>query len=304
MEKMITIERKILIVMPHYNEANHISETLQSIINQTFNGFELHVFDNDSNDGSFEIISDYALKDSRIKLHKNDSNIGLLGNFRVAYDFVLDSDFEYFIFLQSDDYFHPLYLKVLHENLLMNPNAVLSVTSMASIDRYGQLIRYYPDYSRFKINNKLGRISKYILEPESLGKCNSFMGLVKTDFFRTFYSNTWFTNDAVDYVIAFNLIKYYAPQVDSRVLYFKRNAKMTTTNFKNHYYNYYDWLFGHYPNFLFTTYIVNNYFKSLRGFLEHLVFLILITVKIGYSFVMRLVLLFLRKVLKVSHTKK
>jgi glycosyltransferase involved in cell wall biosynthesis len=291
---MITIERKILIVMPHYNEANHISETIQSIINQTFNGFELHVFDNDSNDGSFEIISDYALKDSRIKLHKNNTNIGLLGNFKVAYDFVLDSDFEYFIVFQSDDYFHPLYLEVLYENLIISPNAVLSLTNMASIDKYGQLIRYYPDYDRFKIKNKSYRITKYILEPESLGKCNAFMGLVKTDYFRSCYSKTWFTNYAFDYIIAFNLIKYYSPQVDSRVLYFKRNTHIETSLLKNHFYNYYDWISGHYPSFSFTKYLLINYMKSARGIPELLIFSVLFSIKLALTIVMKLILIIIK----------
>lgn len=66
---------KVSVLMPVYNVQDHVSEAVDSILNQTFKDFEFIIIDDASTDSTFEIINSY--KDERIVLLKNETNIGL-----------------------------------------------------------------------------------------------------------------------------------------------------------------------------------------------------------------------------------
>lgn len=55
----------ISVVMPAYNAANFISQTIESVLNQTFTDFELLIIDDGSTDRTLEIAKDYKLSDRR-----------------------------------------------------------------------------------------------------------------------------------------------------------------------------------------------------------------------------------------------
>ena len=58
----------ISIIMPTYNCAKFIKETIQSVINQTYENWELVIVDDCSNDNTEEIVASF--NDKRIKYHK------------------------------------------------------------------------------------------------------------------------------------------------------------------------------------------------------------------------------------------
>lgn len=66
----------VSIITPSYNSANYIIDTIESIINQTYPYWELLITDDCSTDNSVEIIANYTVKDSRIKLLKTEKNSG------------------------------------------------------------------------------------------------------------------------------------------------------------------------------------------------------------------------------------
>ncbi|SVD16433.1 uncharacterized protein METZ01_LOCUS369287, partial [marine metagenome] len=68
------------IVVPVYNGAKTIGETIESILSQSFTDFELIVQDNDSDDDTANIVNTYI--DPRIKYYKNSSNLGYSQNLR------------------------------------------------------------------------------------------------------------------------------------------------------------------------------------------------------------------------------
>ena len=91
----------VSIGMPIYNSENTISAAIESIINQTYRNLEIIISDNCSSDGTFKICQGYAELDSRIKIHKQVSNIGATRNF----DYVLrNSNGKYFMWAAGDDY--------------------------------------------------------------------------------------------------------------------------------------------------------------------------------------------------------
>lgn len=68
---------KVSIVMGIYNCEHLLSDTIQSILNQTNPNWELIMCDDDSDDGTFEIAAAYSCEYSQIKLIKNQENRGL-----------------------------------------------------------------------------------------------------------------------------------------------------------------------------------------------------------------------------------
>ena len=68
------------IVIPVYNGAKTIGETIGSILSQSFTDFELIVQDNDSDDDTARIVSAYS--DPRVKYYKNSGNLGYSQNLR------------------------------------------------------------------------------------------------------------------------------------------------------------------------------------------------------------------------------
>ena len=60
-----------------YNCAAYLDEAIQSIINQTYDNWEMILCDDGSTDDTYLVASKYAVNDSRIQLLKNEKNLGL-----------------------------------------------------------------------------------------------------------------------------------------------------------------------------------------------------------------------------------
>ena len=67
----------VSVVMSAYNEEAYLSEAVESVLNQSFQDFELIIVDDGSDDNSAEILQRYAARDQRVKILKNDKNIGI-----------------------------------------------------------------------------------------------------------------------------------------------------------------------------------------------------------------------------------
>lgn len=89
---------KISIITASYNYENFIKETIQSILNQTYQDWELIVIDDCSTDNSVEVIKSF--KDDRIKLIVNEKNLGLAATVRRGIE---NATGEWIAFLESDD---------------------------------------------------------------------------------------------------------------------------------------------------------------------------------------------------------
>src|SRR5687768_17852524 len=65
----------VTVLMPVYNGEKYLREAIDSILTQTLTNFEFLIIDDGSKDNSIEIINSY--KDPRIKLVKNETNLGI-----------------------------------------------------------------------------------------------------------------------------------------------------------------------------------------------------------------------------------
>ena len=94
----------VSIITPSYNSKRFISETIESIRNQTYQNYELIIVDDCSKDDSWEFIKGYVSNDSRIRIFQLDKNSGaaLARNHGIR-----QAKGKYLAFLDSDDVWHP-----------------------------------------------------------------------------------------------------------------------------------------------------------------------------------------------------
>ncbi|AJC85155.1 glycosyltransferase family 2 protein [Campylobacter peloridis] len=92
---------KISIILPTYNVEKYIARALNSCINQSFKDIEIIVVDDFGSDKSINIAKEYAKKDKRIKIIHNEKNLGTFASRNIG---VLNSNSEFIMFLDPDDY--------------------------------------------------------------------------------------------------------------------------------------------------------------------------------------------------------
>lgn len=141
------------VALPVYNGEKYIDLTLKSILNQTYKNFILTIYDNNSNDGTYEIIKKY-LSDSRVRYKKNNTNIGATRNFMRALE---GSSNKYMMWVAADDFLEPIYIEKCLKKLIDNPEAVACTTNTNFIDENNNLIRTYKcrDYSSIDIRENI-----------------------------------------------------------------------------------------------------------------------------------------------------
>ncbi len=72
----------VSILIPVYNRKQYLSECIQSALNQTFTDFEIVLVDNASTDGTWELCKQFAARDSRVRIFRNETNLGPVRNWR------------------------------------------------------------------------------------------------------------------------------------------------------------------------------------------------------------------------------
>ena len=100
-----SIEREaglVSIIMPSYNTASFIKETIQSVLNQTYSKWELIIVDDCSTDNTDEVLE--YIKDSRIRYFKNDKNLGAAVSRNKA---LREARGQWIAYLDSDDLWMP-----------------------------------------------------------------------------------------------------------------------------------------------------------------------------------------------------
>ena len=121
---------KISIITPCFNCEKFISETIESVLKQTYTNFEMIIVDDASTDKSFDIIKEYALKDSRIIYFQNQQNSGANYSRNFA---IKNATGDYIAFLDSDDIWDESKIKTQIE-FMENNNCDFSYTSYELID--------------------------------------------------------------------------------------------------------------------------------------------------------------------------
>lgn len=114
------------VIIPLYNKENHIKATLESVLSQTFNDFEVIVIDDGSTDGSAAEVS--KIEDERIKLFNIENHgVSHARNFGVQ-----QSNSDFIAFLDADDLWKPFHLENLKSLYDEFPNCGMYATAYES----------------------------------------------------------------------------------------------------------------------------------------------------------------------------
>lgn len=119
-----------------YNGENYLAESLDALLGQSYEDFELIISDNASTDGTADICHQYKNKDSRIRYIRQRRNIGLAPNHNVVFN---QASGELFKWASHDDLYAPDLLQRCVEALDENPHVVLAHSWTAIVDGSGTI---------------------------------------------------------------------------------------------------------------------------------------------------------------------
>ena len=112
----------VSIITPSYNSEKFISETIKSVLNQTYKNWEMLITDDGSTDNSIEIIRILSEKDPRIKLFSiKNSGPAVARNNSIKH-----AKGSYLAFLDSDDLWMPEFLSTSISHILKSEGFVFS----------------------------------------------------------------------------------------------------------------------------------------------------------------------------------
>ncbi|MDW7650633.1 MAG: glycosyltransferase family 2 protein [Bacillota bacterium] len=118
----------VSIITPSFNTEKFVAETIKSVINQSYQNWEMLIVDDSSTDNSIEIIKSF--NDDRIKLFVNNTNKGAA----ISRNFALkEAKGKWIAFLDSDDLWHPDKLSK-QVNFMKRNNYQFSYTNYIEID--------------------------------------------------------------------------------------------------------------------------------------------------------------------------
>jgi glycosyltransferase involved in cell wall biosynthesis len=115
---------RVTIIMPAYNAAETIGDSIESVLQQTYRNWELIVIDDCSTDKTFEIVQSYS--NTQIKLLRLEENKGISAARNAG---VREASGEYIAFLDSDDLWLPKKLEIQIIYHRANPSCMISHTA-------------------------------------------------------------------------------------------------------------------------------------------------------------------------------
>jgi len=125
---------KITILLPVYNSIKYLERSVTSALNQDYDNYDIHIYDNGSTDGSLERARSLEVEHERITVHEVP-NI-YKNSFREAVDHAFQNvDTDYITFLCSDDYIEPQYLSNCMRIIAHDPEKIRCVQSALISDK-------------------------------------------------------------------------------------------------------------------------------------------------------------------------
>lgn len=95
---------QVSILIPVFNRNKYIAQCIQSALDQSFTSYEIVVVDNASDDGTWDICQQFAVSDPRVRVFRNEKNIGPVRNWIRCSQ---EARGEYSKILFSDDLLEP-----------------------------------------------------------------------------------------------------------------------------------------------------------------------------------------------------
>ncbi len=170
----------VCICIPTYNAEKTIREALDSIINQRYQNLDIHIVDNASTDGTLKVATEFD--DPRIKIYRNETNIGGEGNFNRCIQLATG---KYTAIFHADDIYEPDMVERQVTFLEANPEAGAVFTEAKLIDEAGSYlgsIKVPREFNSSRCLYDFETIFKAVLRHSNFLICPSVM--VPTDIYQ------------------------------------------------------------------------------------------------------------------------
>ncbi|GAB4293599.1 MAG: hypothetical protein Fur0025_29930 [Oscillatoriaceae cyanobacterium] len=168
----------VSIGMPVYNEARYLRQTIDAILDQDYQNFELIISDNASSDATPQICAEYATKDQRIRYYSHPTNVGATKNFNRVFELAIG---DYFVWVAGHDIWQPTFLSACIAGLARDKSAVLCYPRAVTIDGNGKQLEIIPS----AIDTQgLDAISRFHTVLWGLGYCYPIYGVIKASALR------------------------------------------------------------------------------------------------------------------------
>ncbi len=171
----------VSIGLPVYNGARYIREAIDSILAQTFTDFELVISDNASTDETYRICEEYAARDKRIRLYRNERNLGATYNYNRVFDL---SRGKYFRHASHDDMLAPTNIERCVEVMEREPEVVLCYPRMQRIDENGRTIDAFQDSLHLRDPDPVQRWKRFHQLCDDGSMCDPVFGLFRSSMLR------------------------------------------------------------------------------------------------------------------------
>ena len=136
----------VSVIVPVYKVEQYLSNCIESILQQSFEDYELILVDDGSPDNCGKICDDFAQKDSRIiVIHQENKGLSAARNKAIEY-----ARGEYLTFVDSDDFIFPHYLEIL-VNLCLKNDADMAVCGMIRCSVNDSLRNLAEDISKMNV---------------------------------------------------------------------------------------------------------------------------------------------------------
>ncbi len=135
----------VSICIPVYNEEKYLEKTLDCIQKQTYENFEVLIFDNNSTDRTVEICREFS-KDDRFRIFRNRVNIGQINNFNRCYGVAAG---EYVCLRSGNDPMMPDFIEKLVAPMRDDARVGLTYARCRFFDAQSRVRRSLPDFHYF-----------------------------------------------------------------------------------------------------------------------------------------------------------
>ncbi len=130
---------QVSIITPTYNQEKFLNFCIRSVINQSFQDWEMIIIDDNSIDKTYQVALNFSIKDKRIKVIRHEKNWGIKKLAETYNQALMFSRGKYIAILEGDD-FWPKNKLSLQIKAMVNNNSVLSYGDWIFVSRSGKKI--------------------------------------------------------------------------------------------------------------------------------------------------------------------
>lgn len=242
---------QVSIITPCYNASRFISQTIDSVLAQSFTDWEMIIVDDGSKDDSSEIVKKYVEKDSRIRLIQQPNG----GSANARNRGIKEATGRYIALLDADDLWLPQFLEK-QIAFMKEKNAICVYSSYKRIDENSNEIlkplicRPFVNYKKMQITNFIGCLT----------------GLYDSSKYGKKYLDENLKSIRDDYAYWLEIVKLEnAAYGNPEVLACYRVIKSSTTGNKLKLVKKQFWFYRNYLKLSFARSLCNLLFWGLRG---------------------------------------